>query len=221
MDWKDPDALKAYRSAYYAANKEKRAARQKIYNEVHKDEILAYRKLHHAEETIRNRAYKKKSMLDITCVNCGKAAKTRKDCPGKFCSKKCSDDWHVRERSHRWRGGISFGKYCPNFDDVLKEEIRHAFGRRCFLSGIMEGYPKLDVHHCDYLKSQGCQGQRWSLLPLSHTWHGKTCHDRWYWFALLRDYWVYKYLKFHGMDIFDGPDRTDWLWGMYNTGYKL
>jgi hypothetical protein len=29
---------------------------------------------------------------------------------------------------------------------------------------------------------------------------------------------VYKYLTFHGMDIFEGPDRTAWLWEMYNNG---
>jgi hypothetical protein len=56
-------------------------------------------------------------------------------------------------------------------------------------------------------------------LPLEQRWHTKTNFNRWYWFALLRDYWAYKYLTFHGMDIFEGPDRTVWLWEMHNASY--
>jgi hypothetical protein len=113
-------------------------------------------------------------------------------------------------------------KYCPAFTDALREEIRDEFGRLCFLSGLSEkdNGDRLSVHHCDYLKSQGCKGQRWSLLPLSKSFHGKTTFRRWYWFCLLRDYWVYKYLTFHGMDIFDGPSRTEWLWEMYDPWKK-
>jgi len=119
------------------------------------------------------------------------------------------------EKAPTWKGGISFKPYCPAFTNALKEEIRDKFGRMCFLSGAQERDRKLSIHHCDYLKSQGCSGQRWSLLPLELRWHSKTNTNRWYWFALLRDYWVYKYLTFHGMDIYDGPDRTTWLWEIY------
>jgi hypothetical protein len=120
------------------------------------------------------------------------------------------------EKSPTWKGGISFEPYCPAFTKALKEEIRNKFGRRCFLSGQFEKGRRLSIHHCDYLKSQGCKGQRWSLLPLELRWHSRTNVNRWYWFAILRDYWVYKYLTFHGMDIFDGPDRTTWLWEIYD-----
>lgn len=128
---------------------------------------------------------------------------------------------HLRENNPAWKGGVSSWPYCPKFNNSLKEEVRDAFGRICFLSGAKEDGKRLSVHHCDYLKSQGCQGQRWSLLPLDHGWHSKTNFDRWYWFALLRDYWCYKYLTFHGMDIYEGPDRTAWLWEMYSNNNYL
>lgn len=113
-------------------------------------------------------------------------------------------------------------KYCEKFPFVC-EPVRNKFGRLCFLSGIdeIENGERLSVHHVDYNKSQGCKGMKWSLLPLSRKWHSKTGHNRWYWFALLRDYWCYKYLTFHGMDIFDGPSRTEWLWEIYDPFNSL
>jgi len=121
------------------------------------------------------------------------------------------------DKNPAWKGGASFKPYCPAFTRSFREKVRQSFGCRCFLSGEIDTCRKLDVHHCDYNKSQGCQGQKWSLLPLIHVWHLKTNFHRWYWFALLRDYWVYKYIDFHGMDIFPGPSRTEWLWEMYNA----
>ena len=119
------------------------------------------------------------------------------------------------EKNGNWHGGV-YGSYCPEFNEPLKAEIRDEFGHRCFLSDTEEDSRKLDIHHCDYFKSQGCQGQRWSLLPLTRSSHARTNYDRWYWFALLRDYWIYKYLDFHGMDIFNGQSRTEWLWKIYD-----
>jgi len=164
------------------------------------------------------KAWRKEHSTEIICAHCGKHAKRyiKPGSAGKFCSRACWLAWQVGPNADAWRGGVSFAPYCPKFNAALKEEVRSHFGRRCFLSGEEENGRKLAVHHCDYLKSQGCQGQRWSLLPLSINWHAKTNVNRWYWFALLRDYWVYKYLTFHGMDIFEGPDRTTWLWEMYD-----
>lgn len=88
-----------------------------------------------------------------------------------------------------WKGGISFGEYCPKFNDRLKEEIREAFGRKCFLCGAPENGYKLHVHHCDYNKGQGC-GQRWNLIPLCRSCHMKTNSNRHYYFNLLANHWV-------------------------------
>ena len=95
------------------------------------------------------------------------------------------------QRSSFWRGGITKRRYCPKFNTVLKEEIRDRFGRKCFLCPITEEErgKKLDVHHCDYNKGQGC-GQKWSLLPLCHKCHMKTNTHRHYYFALLSNYWA-------------------------------
>lgn len=106
----------------------------------------------------------------------------------------------------RWCGGKSFEPYCPAFTKSLKESIRDEFGRKCFLCGISENGRKLDIHHVDYNKSQGCSGFKWGLVPLCHRCHTKTNWNRWYWFALLRDYWIYKYSgDFDYMDVWGEP----------------
>jgi hypothetical protein len=97
------------------------------------------------------------------------------------------------QNSHNWLGGVSFGKYCPKFNEALKEEVRQAFDNKCLLCGAEGSKHKLHVHHVDYNKVQGCRGMKWSLVPLCHSCHAKTNHNRWYWFNLLINYWVEKY----------------------------
>jgi hypothetical protein len=103
------------------------------------------------------------------------------------------DRWHTKggPEHPNWKGGISFEPYCPAFTKKLKEEIREKFGRKCYLCPKTEeeNGRKLDVHHCDYNKGQGC-GQRWSLIPLCHRCHIKTNFNRHYWFNLLSNYWA-------------------------------
>lgn len=103
------------------------------------------------------------------------------------------------EKHYNWKGGISSFPYCPKFNKKLKEEIRNAFGRRCFLCNVSEKQNDklLDVHHVDYNKGQGC-GQRWSLIPLCRVCHTKTNFYRWYWFALLSNYWAIGYFTAWG-----------------------
>lgn len=91
----------------------------------------------------------------------------------------------------QWRGGRSFEPYCPHFNQALKESVRDEFGRRCFLCGKDEksNCRRHHIHHVDYNKGQGC-GQRWSLVPLCGSCHGKTNKNRWHWFNLMANYWV-------------------------------
>lgn len=96
-----------------------------------------------------------------------------------------------------WKGGISFEPYCIKFTKELKEEVREAFGRKCFVCGMPENGKKLCVHHVDYNKSQGCKGLKWSLIPLCNACHLRTNNYRWHWFALLRDYWMHEYIDFN------------------------
>jgi len=97
-----------------------------------------------------------------------------------------------------WKGGISYEPYCPKFNESLKEEVREAFGRKCYLCPTTEeeNGERLSVHHVDYKKSQGCNGQKWSLLPLCHKCHTKTSRQKWFYFCLLRDYWICEYIDF-------------------------
>lgn len=100
---------------------------------------------------------------------------------------------HSRELNGNWKGGIKEYRYCSKFNDDLKEQIRDTFGRKCFLCGSEENGRKLDVHHCDYNKGQGC-GQRWSLIPLCRKCHAKTNGNRHFYFNLLSNYWVAKHV---------------------------
>jgi len=88
-----------------------------------------------------------------------------------------------------WKNGAKQGKYCFKFNRNLKETIRNAFNRRCLICGTSESDRKLDVHHIDYNKMQGC-GHSWNLVPVCNKCHGHMGNNRWYWFSLLKSYWA-------------------------------
>ncbi len=136
----------------------------------------------------------------VECDCCGKAIHkppyALKHYGHHYCSRACWTKAADSMENHpMWKGGISFEPYCVAFTRKLKEEVREAFGRKCFLCGVPENGKKHAVHHVDYNKSQGCSGMRWSLIPLCSKCHSKTNHNRWHWFALLRDYWIYEYIN--------------------------
>lgn len=78
------------------------------------------------------------------------------------------------EKSPSWKGGTSFLPYCFKFNFSLKERVRNRHGRSCVLCGISEMFygRRLDVHHIDGNKMQGCDGAHWSLVPLCNQCHG-------------------------------------------------
>ena len=88
-----------------------------------------------------------------------------------------------------WKGGISYEPYCQKFTYKLKEQIREKYSRRCFLCGKTEkeNHRKLDVHHIDYNKNQGCDEHEWKLVPVCISCHGITGGDRNYWETLILD----------------------------------
>lgn len=99
---------------------------------------------------------------------------------GKFCG----------DKNPNWKGGISFGKYCPKFNETVKRDVRNKFNHKCFICGIDEDINgrKLDVHHVDYDKYQGCDGKKWVLVPLCRSCHSKTSSgNREYWNSYLVD----------------------------------
>ena len=140
------------------------------------------------------------------CKNCKKefektAYHVNKLGYGLFCSLKCRIEYKVKENSTNWKGGISFEPYCEKFTRKLKEEIRKKHNNKCYICTKEDKQRKLSIHHCDYNKSQGCKGLKWSLLPLCIKCHAKTNTNRWYWFALLRDYWIYETEIFKKMEM--------------------
>ena len=95
------------------------------------------------------------------------------------------------DKNPRWMGGKSFDPYCPKFDRYLKEFVRDAYNRKCFLCGEAEHRDKHSVHHIDYNKNDICNGKVWPLIPLCRSCHTKTNFKRWYWFDLLINYWAF------------------------------
>jgi len=97
-----------------------------------------------------------------------------------FLSKRMSGENHPA-----WKGGISFGKYCPKFNNKIKKEIREKYNNCDYISGLHKNICNnglnLDVHHIDYDKEQGCNEKKWQLIPLSRSNHTKTNYNREFW----------------------------------------
>jgi hypothetical protein len=125
------------------------------------------------------------------CPVCGKEFRVKQACLdrgcGKYCSVKCMGIDKRGDKNILWKGGVSFGKYCEKFNKTKKEEIRAKYGRVCFICGKNEeeNGRKLDVHHVDYSKNQGCDGNKWALIPLCKSCHAKTGNNRSVWNAIL------------------------------------
>ena len=80
-----------------------------------------------------------------------------------------------------------YGKYCSKFNETLKERIREKYGRKCLLCQLTEKENikkygrKLPVHHVDYNKQCGCDGNECRLVPLCSKCHPKTNANRSRW----------------------------------------
>jgi hypothetical protein len=68
-------------------------------------------------------------------------------------------------KNSNWKGGRSFGRYCPKFDDKFKENVRNFFGGKCVICGKTEKEngntrnetEKLSVHHVFTEKMVCCE----------------------------------------------------------------
>jgi hypothetical protein len=91
------------------------------------------------------------------------------------------------DKSHFWRGGISFLPYSPEFNNSLKESIKLRDGYCCQLCAIRQtpgwsnrgSIPFLHIHHIDYNKKNN---DRDNLISLCCRCHGQTTSGN-------RDYW--------------------------------
>lgn len=84
------------------------------------------------------------------------------------------------ENHPRWNGGSSYEPYCHKFTLSLKEEVRGRYNRLCAMCGKTEkeNGQKLSVHHTDEDKMQGCNGKKWSLIPLCRSCHSKVTNQK-------------------------------------------
>jgi len=78
------------------------------------------------------------------------------------------------ELHHGWKGGVSFEPYSPDFNEILKNEIRLRDNFTCRICGF---YGK-SVHHIDYNK---LNNDPKNLITLCRSCHGKTNYKRDYW----------------------------------------
>ena len=95
------------------------------------------------------------------------------------------------EKHPSWKGGISYGKYCPKFNEEFKERVRAYFGYVCPMCGTPQTDVKLAVHHVNYRKGSCCDPQTPRLfIPLcassKKTKGKKSCHGITNW---NREYW--------------------------------
>ncbi len=102
---------------------------------------------------------------------------------GKVVSKETREKMglsHEGEKSHFWKGGISFEPYPLGWNKTFKEQIRYRDGYRCQLCGVpeIECIKKLHVHHKDYVKKNI---EPSNLISLCNSCHVKTNCNREYW----------------------------------------
>lgn len=85
------------------------------------------------------------------------------------------------EKSHLWKGGISFEPYCPAFNNVFKERVRAFFGYICQECLTPQNGEKLHVHHVNFNKMSCCDTTKPLFIPLCRSCHSATNHNRDYW----------------------------------------
>ena len=118
------------------------------------------------------------------CVECGKSRVIHKNCYRDLCRECTTKSDIYRHRLSAGCQGISYDDwdgyaiatpYCAKFNESCREHNRDKYGRACFICGKeeTENGRKLSVHHRDMSKTQGCDGEKWKLVPLCN-----SCHSR-------------------------------------------
>lgn len=83
--------------------------------------------------------------------------------------------WHAGEKSHLWKGGISFTPYPIDWTKTLKRAIRERDHYTCQFCGKE---PAIICHHIDYDK-KNCNPE--NLITLCRSCHIKTNQNRKHW----------------------------------------
>lgn len=116
------------------------------------------------------------------CVICG-SMHTGKD---PFCSAECSIKYC--EQKGIWYQRVKLKlppKYCKKFNGGFKKRVRGYFGNKCVMCGKSEeeNGQALSVHHVNYDKKAGCNGNTLSFVTLCKSCHHKVHGNKEYWKA--------------------------------------
>jgi len=93
-------------------------------------------------------------------------------------------DAQTGEKSHFWKGGISFKPYSKDWTRALKKSIRERQNYVCGLCGFPQKDKALDIHHIDYNK-ENCNPD--NLIALHRNCHIKTNGNRDYWISFFQN----------------------------------
>lgn len=136
-----------------------------------------------------------KDKIEITCDNCGRELLRREYeiFSTNFCSHKCKNEYQtgllvvrmcinckelfMGGRNALYCPDCKLYEYCYMFDEICRDNNRRKYNYKCFICDVSEKTTgrKLDVHHIDYNKNQGCDEKpEWKLLPLCRSCHAKT-----------------------------------------------
>jgi hypothetical protein len=102
----------------------------------------------------------------------------RKDTPE---TKKKKRECRLGEKSHLWKGGISFGKYCKLFNARFKERQRAYMDHTCVLCGTPQNGSKHMPHHVNYNKMMCCNDIKPLFVTLCRGCNAKVNFNREYW----------------------------------------
>lgn len=132
-------------------------------------------------------------------ANKGKPQLWHKDIPLSEETRRKISESHQGEKSYLWKGGHSFDPYCYKFNARRKKTVRDFFGNLCICTGEPQYNRKLNVHHIDHDKEQGCNGKPFNLVPMSDTHHAKEQFNE-------KDY----------QDYINKTLREGFKWGIWN-----
>jgi hypothetical protein len=122
------------------------------------------------------------------CEVCGKEYSVKRHLADKSftCSHKCLGKRRSElglftgEKNSNWKGGTSFGKYCPKFTTRRKNAVRNFFGGYCIVTGEHQHDHKIkhSVHHIDHDREQGCNGKPFNLVPMLKSENSKEINNK-------------------------------------------
>ena len=150
-----------YQNKYYENNKEQKKKYQKEYYQNNKEQIIKHNKQYqHEHSSYKNMIHSQRGSDEHRIrLSCGQQGIDR----------------------NNWNGFAINSPYCYKFNDECREKNRNKYNYKCFICDKNESNngKKLSVHHIDMSKSQGCNGEKWKLVPVCSQCHNKLHTKLW------------------------------------------